>query len=907
MDLKGFTTVDEVGGEDSQVREKSISSESFKPATAAEEIDYINKILADIEGKTGDSDVNVVQEDILCSVSELDSESAEQQPTDDVLTQARELNEVTKGKEIESVDGLSAEPIVSSPELCKGELNASPNQTFEGTDHDEGTCQTQTHGTSELSPVIEDTSSLAISTDNGNKNKLESRHQLVEDLSNNCVSGEKELKENDEQEAHSSIVLGNISDLLADSKESAVDPSLLEPDKEGRERQQLNEEQIGVLIKKEPVDAPEEEFDFGNALFDPAEEFNVKREVKEEPCDSLLEELPLDVPCQENQDDQENPFDGLDSVKLEPDSEDPCLVIPSVHFLVEDKVYNREQVTAAFLMSQSSLASVVDMNMFTDVGRSVLIVRTRQLEELIKNPSLIPLDDAEILKKFISDNDENICYGKNTVCLKLPKAGPAVSKKRVRKEPKKRQRKKTAKSGARSNVSQKKKPSLGSEEEENPVHFIGFEPSSPCKLEQSDDSSEQFNTSVKSESLLIPKHESDGHDSESEYIHLGSITPKKNKDKRKQKSPSKLGVNKDVFTFRKKENVLRSDKFVSSSIQCKPCYVALVDISKNKEYQTIVSKFLHTIKTEQAAVELPVNDKTPMVELEGFKKIDVQIKKGINQEEEFETQCMKYQNDTNKEEDTTSCDSRIDRSDSGDGAESLSCLGDESIVLQLSESEIDRAKGEAQDRTNSEKEAPILEEEPLRNESADEECKEEEGKGTDNSERTRVYVTENGLGKEEGNKHCKHRPESRSETENVQRGRDAETPSRSKEKQLLGDSEVSNKRRSKSSPGSDLEDEKSKKKKKKSRKEQKSESTEEKAKRLSLKLNKIFKREKEKQKREVLSPDHQVPQGKRHGSAESRGKNYTSRSAIDDQGKAPTEDNEVLKNVFSRPVLNTFR
>lgn len=899
MDLKGFTTVDEVGGEDSQVREKSTSTESFKPATAAEEIDYINKILADIEGKTGDSDVNGVQEDILCSVPELDSESAEQQPTDDVLTQARELRDVTKGKEIESVDGLSAEPIVSSPELCKGELDSTPNQTFEGTDHDEGTCQTQTHGTSELSPVIEDTTSLAINTDNGNKDKLESRHHLVEDLSNNCVSGEKELKEN-EQEVHNSIVLGNISDLLADSRESAVDPSLLEPDKEGRERQQLNEEQIGVLIKKEPVDAPEEEFDFGNALFDPAEEFNVKREVKEEPCESLVEEIPLDVSCQEN---QENPFDGLESVKLEPDSEDPCLVIPSVHFLVEDKIYNREQVTAAFLMSQSSLASVVDMNMFADVGRSVLIVRTRQLEELIKNPSLIPLDDAEILKKFISDNDKNIYYDKNDICLKVPKAGPAVSKKRIKKEPKKRQKKKTGKNGVKSNASQKKKPSLGKEEESS-VHFIGFQASSPCKLEKSEDSFEQVNASVKSESLLSPKRES-GNDSESEYIHLGNVTPKKNKDKRKQKSPSKLGVNKDVFTFRKKENVLRSDNVVSSSIQCKSCYVVLVDISKNKEYQTVVSKLMHTIKTEQAAVELPVNKETPVVKLEGIKEIDVQIK-NENQEENNETDCIKYQNDIDKEENTTDCETRIDRSDSADGAERLS-LDDESLVLQLSENEVDRAKGEAENRTNSEKEALILEEEPLRDENADKEWKEEKGEGTNDSERTQVDVTETGLGEEEGSKHCKHKFESGDEIENVQSDRDTETPSRCKEGLVLGDSDLRNKRRSKGSTGSDLEDEKSKKKKRKSRREQKLESTEEKAKRLSLKLNKIFKREREKHKREASSPDLQVPQGKRLGSAESRGKNYTSRSSIDDQGKAPTVDSEVLKNVFSRPVLNTFR
>ena len=44
MDLKGYTTVDEVG-EDSQVR----NVESFKPSTAAEEIEYLNKILAKME------------------------------------------------------------------------------------------------------------------------------------------------------------------------------------------------------------------------------------------------------------------------------------------------------------------------------------------------------------------------------------------------------------------------------------------------------------------------------------------------------------------------------------------------------------------------------------------------------------------------------------------------------------------------------------------------------------------------------------------------------------------------------------------------------------------------------------------------------------------------------------------
>lgn len=901
MDLKGFTTVDEVGGEDSQVRENSTSPDSFKPATAAEEIDYINKILADIEEKTGDSDtdVNGVQEDILCSVPELDSEPAEQQPTYDVLTQARELNDVTRGKEIASVHGLSAEPIVSSTELCKGELDSTQNQTLEGTDHDEGTCQTLTHGTSELSPIIEDTTSLAINTDNGDVNKLESRHHLVEDLSTHCVSGEKELKEN-EQEAHNSIVLGNIGDLLADSREPAVDPSLLESDKEEKDGLQSNEQQIGVLIKSEPVDAPEEEFDFGNALFDPAEEFHVKREVKEEPCDSLADEIPLDVSCQRNL------FDGIDSVKIEPVSEDPCLVIPSVHFLVEDKIYNREQVTAAFLMSQSSLASVVDMNMFTDVGRSVLIVKTRPLEELIKNPSLIPLEDADILKKFISDNDKNLYDSKNRACLKLPKAKPTATKKKVKRGPKsrvstKRQKKNAGKNGI-TNCASQKRPSFVKEECEPLILET-----TNCKLKPSEISSTQLDASVNSRLLLTPKHESDGHDSESEYIHLGSSTsPKKNKDKRKQKSPSKLSLNKDVFTFRKTENVLRSDTVLSSSVDCKPCYVSLVDISKNKEYRAIVSKFMHTIKTEQAAVELPVKIETAVLKLEGIEEEDFQTKREVAERKDFETDSKVFQSDIKKDEDSSSSESKIDRNDSADSVERLSCVYDESSDLQLSENKLGRTKGEAEDGNDSEEEALIFEVEPIRD---DKECQEENGKDTV-FERSPVCIAENCLGEEEGSKHCKDRLESRGEGDSVQRVRDTETQSHCKERLPIGNSEISNKRRSKSTTASDLEEEKSKvekKRKKKSRKEQKLESTEEKAKRLSLKLNKIFKKEKEKHKREATSPDLQLPRRKKQGSTETRGKHYNSKSLLDDQGNSPTRDDGVLKNVFSRPVLNTFR
>ncbi|XP_071524421.1 uncharacterized protein [Panulirus ornatus] len=241
---------------------------------------------------------------------------------------------------------------------------------------------------------------------------LEPRHCSERNTSNSYLSGEDVSGINDKikkdltnELTFSSIILGDINKILANSGEQTETVQEEESD--------LGKTQIDLsLVKSEPIDVdPQEEFDFDGFLDDPAEEFKVKEEpkVKDEPQDISPET-----------EDQVNLY-PVKVFKSEDELYDQPDVIPNVRYLVEgDNYYSREQITAALIISQSSLASTIDMDMFQNVGRTKLVLNLTILEEIIINPNQIALEDADIVKLFVKNYGSSFSEWKKFFSYKVP-------------------------------------------------------------------------------------------------------------------------------------------------------------------------------------------------------------------------------------------------------------------------------------------------------------------------------------------------------------------------------------------------------------------------------------------------------------------------------------------------------
>lgn len=241
---------------------------------------------------------------------------------------------------------------------------------------------------------------------------LESRLYSARKTSDSYVSGEdvsgltdKIPKDLNNELTFSSIILGDINNILANSGELT--------DTVQEEESNLNKTQIDLsLIKSEPIDVdPQEEFDFDGFLDDPAEEFKVKEEpkVKDEPQDFSPGAV-----------DQDNLF-PVKIFKSEEGLYDQPNVIPNVRYLVEgDNYYSREQITAALIISQSSLAPTIDMDMFQNVGRTRLVLSLPILEEMIINPNQIVLEDVDIVKLFVKNYGSSFSEWKTFFNYKVP-------------------------------------------------------------------------------------------------------------------------------------------------------------------------------------------------------------------------------------------------------------------------------------------------------------------------------------------------------------------------------------------------------------------------------------------------------------------------------------------------------
>nr|XP_045605632.1 uncharacterized protein LOC123762906 isoform X2 [Procambarus clarkii] len=488
MDLREFTVLDEVGAEDPQVRTVETN---FKPSTAAEEIDYLNKILADIEKNNG-SDINSNRKNsggsesiegcnfesnnsseckLLSDTSKEDpgsgncgqnsfenedneghkplnyhasaekqfegyndfekqtSESANENEhhfevqqcilqgfdlshADNIVTQAHDQHISTSNTDSGLVQsGLSTEPNLVNVELVnKSYSNSSQNINAKDTNQDAeledlvcnvgpiSLASLNEAGSSELRPNTTDATTLAIDSPGHNSPLLESQCYSAGDISNtgSYLSGEDVsglTYENAESLGNklksNSTIPGNPSSLLENLQEPAAVIQGIESN--------LLETHIDLsLVKSEPIDTdPGGEFECVGFIDDPAEDFRVKEEpkIKEEPP----EYSPPVV-------DQAVNLFSVKVFKSEDESPGEPSVVRNIRYRVEDdKYYSREQVTAALIISQSSLAPAIDMDMFHNVGRTSLMLKLISLEDLIHNPCQIGLEDVDIVKLFVKN------------------------------------------------------------------------------------------------------------------------------------------------------------------------------------------------------------------------------------------------------------------------------------------------------------------------------------------------------------------------------------------------------------------------------------------------------------------------------------------------------------------------
>nr|XP_053641412.1 LOW QUALITY PROTEIN: uncharacterized protein LOC128695046 [Cherax quadricarinatus] len=498
MDLQEFTVLDEVGDEDAQVRNVDTH---FKPSTAAEEIDYLNKILADIEKNAGSckkypgsgnniegqslennnsSDCNLLSDGNREGTVNMQQNSFENGSHDELkpnshasaekkcgcdfdeqgagsdnenkyifqvkrcISQGFDMphadDDVTQGYHVSTSNtdsgllqsGLSTEPnLMTADPVTKSDSNSTQNinACHSNRDADLGEdleynigpislAVLNESGSSELRPITTDgTTAVPINTSDCRSPVLESQHYSARDTSNNYLSGEDvsgltDAKNSANDLKFDSVIPGNTGNPLENSQEPGFAIQSTESD--------LFQIKIDLaLVKTEPVTVdPAEEFEFVGFMSDPAEDFRVKEEYK-------LEEEPTDFSSAIF--DQSVDLFPVKIFKSEDEFQNEPHIVHSVRFLVEDKHYSREQVTSAHFISQSSLAPVIDMNMFQNVGKTTLALNLISLEDLIHSPSQVRLEDVEILSLFVKNYGSSFSEWKKIFKYKTNKrklAGP---------------------------------------------------------------------------------------------------------------------------------------------------------------------------------------------------------------------------------------------------------------------------------------------------------------------------------------------------------------------------------------------------------------------------------------------------------------------------------------------------
>lgn len=479
MDLRGYTTVDEVG-EDTQVR----NVENFRPTTAAEEIEYLNKILENmenydskenskseipkLESAISETDshnnhscnnntfdlitevcgdlVNVELAKSVCDQNFLRDESIEQVEqlnerctidetleqensncdeidineyglpcADDILTQAENQHSVIQDIKSGHVQNeLSTEPnlIMSDPAVPDVEdhfrqsrgctqSNFSPNAELEekleahSIEPVSSDAPNET-GSSELSSSTKEATIMPVNCSAESSSVLESRHYSAketfdfisgEDVSESSTLDSLELGD---VSSLSNVVLGDIGSLL----ENSVD----QPNTTAENTPVEYESQIDLSIVKSEPDCtdPGEDFNLKDFCSDPGEEFVLKEHsIKEETFD----DSPLSPTMN-----QEEVLLPVKIFKSEDDGSDEEVVIPNIRYLVEEKKeYSREEVAAAFIISQSSLSPVIDMEMFQNLGKTKLTVSSSRLEDMLKRPKRLTLEDFNVVQLFRSN------------------------------------------------------------------------------------------------------------------------------------------------------------------------------------------------------------------------------------------------------------------------------------------------------------------------------------------------------------------------------------------------------------------------------------------------------------------------------------------------------------------------
>lgn len=475
MDLRGYTTVDEVG-EDTQVR----NVENFRPTTAAEEIEYLNKILENMEnyhdsGENNKSEIpelesplsendhsnhtynnnaidlitevcsdmvnveisksvcdqNFVREECSGKLEQFSErytmkENLENEKShydevdikeyglpcaDDILTQAENQHSVIQDIKSGHVQNeLSTEPnlITADPAIPDVEdnfrqspgctqSNFSPNAELEekleahSIEHVSSDAPNET-GSSELSSSTKEATIMPVNCSAESLSVLESRHYSAketfdfisgEDVSESSTLDSLEL----DVSSLSNVVLGDIRSLL----ESSTD----EPNVTAENTPVEYETQIDLSIVKSEPDCtdPGENFDLKDLCSDPGEEFVLnEHSIKEEP----LEDSPP-APTMN----QEEVLLPVKIFKSEDDGSAEQVIMPNIRYLVDEKKqYSREEVAAALIISQSSLSPIIDMEMFQNLGKTMLAVNSSRLEDMLKSPDRLTLEDFHVVQLF---------------------------------------------------------------------------------------------------------------------------------------------------------------------------------------------------------------------------------------------------------------------------------------------------------------------------------------------------------------------------------------------------------------------------------------------------------------------------------------------------------------------------
>ena len=307
------------------------SPTSMKPSNAAEEIDYLNEVLKEIENKSLDSIPSI--------------------------------------ENIESTDIDNVSIYLGLPDRNANISNSLSTNTYSNTFIDSIDCD------------------IVDSSDKNNSvhTAVKTFDKTLIEIDDNCQLPESVVQVNQ----CNSFLDKSISDINLDTS------FLLEnfEDIRGKKLLQIppppSLSTVDLsLVKVEPLEDLSDKFDLGNFL-DPAEDFPIKEEVIQ-PSEVIFS--------------MDNSTEEVVAVKPEP--QNVPLQTPSsayeVRFRVDENItlYSREQLHAAKLISQSTLAAVVDMDMFNHVAKSMPQVSLVPLDYHAKNLRLLAAEDHDLVEKF---------------------------------------------------------------------------------------------------------------------------------------------------------------------------------------------------------------------------------------------------------------------------------------------------------------------------------------------------------------------------------------------------------------------------------------------------------------------------------------------------------------------------